>query len=79
MRLCAATFAPDRRQANATHLSPSIESFFRKDLSALGRSDGSGRRSAMSPCFDASKGGYVVHFRDPHGTALVATGDWIVP
>jgi predicted GNAT family acetyltransferase len=27
----------------------------------------------------ASKGGYVVHFRDPDGTALVAEGDWIVP
>ncbi len=27
----------------------------------------------------ASKGGYVVHFRDPGGTALVAKGDWIVP
>jgi len=27
----------------------------------------------------ASKGGYVVHFRDPGGTALVAVGDWIVP
>jgi hypothetical protein len=27
----------------------------------------------------ASKGGYVVHFRDPVGTALVAEGDWIVP
>ncbi len=27
----------------------------------------------------ASKGGYVVHFRDPGGTALVAQGDWIVP
>ena len=27
----------------------------------------------------ASKGGYVVHFRDPGGTALVAEGDWIVP
>jgi hypothetical protein len=27
----------------------------------------------------ASKGGYVVHFRDPRGTALVAVGDWIVP
>ena len=27
----------------------------------------------------ASKGGYVVHFRNPGGTALVAEGDWIVP
>ena len=27
----------------------------------------------------ASKGGYVVHFRDPGGTALVAEADWIVP
>ena len=27
----------------------------------------------------ASKGGYLVHFRDPNGTALVAEGDWIVP
>ena len=27
----------------------------------------------------ASKGGYVVHFRDPGGPALVAEGDWIVP
>ncbi len=27
----------------------------------------------------ASKGGYVVHFRDPGGTALVAEGDWTVP
>jgi hypothetical protein len=27
----------------------------------------------------ASKGGYVVHFRAPAGTALVAEGDWIVP
>jgi predicted GNAT family acetyltransferase len=27
----------------------------------------------------ASKGGYVAHFRDPGGTALVAEGDWIVP
>ncbi len=27
----------------------------------------------------ASKGGYLVHFRDPAGTALVAEGDWIVP
>ena len=27
----------------------------------------------------ASKGGYVVHFRDPGGTALVPEGDWIVP
>jgi hypothetical protein len=27
----------------------------------------------------ASKGGYVVRFRDPGGTALVAQGDWIVP
>jgi Cytochrome c len=27
----------------------------------------------------ASKGGYVVHFRDPGGTALVAQGDWTVP
>jgi hypothetical protein len=27
----------------------------------------------------ASKGGYVVRFRDPRGTALVAEGDWIVP
>jgi hypothetical protein len=27
----------------------------------------------------ASKGGYVAHFRDPGGTALVAKGDWIVP
>src|SRR6266568_907841 len=27
----------------------------------------------------ASKGGYVVRFRDPGGTALVAEGDWIVP
>src|SRR6202022_4099216 len=27
----------------------------------------------------ASKGGYVVHFRDPGGTALIAKGDWIVP
>jgi mono/diheme cytochrome c family protein len=27
----------------------------------------------------ASKGGYVVHFRDPGNTALVAEGDWIVP
>jgi hypothetical protein len=27
----------------------------------------------------ASKGGYVVHFRDPAGTALVAEGDWTVP
>ncbi len=27
----------------------------------------------------ASKGGYLVHFRDPHGAALVAEGDWIAP
>jgi len=27
----------------------------------------------------ASKGGYIVHFRDPGGTALAAEGDWIVP
>jgi hypothetical protein len=27
----------------------------------------------------ASKGGYVVRFRDPGGTALVAEGDWIAP
>ncbi len=27
----------------------------------------------------ASKGGYVVHFRDPDGPALVAQGDWTVP
>ncbi|GAC1460237.1 MAG: ABC transporter substrate-binding protein [Steroidobacteraceae bacterium] len=27
----------------------------------------------------ASKGGYLVRFRDPGGTALVAEGDWIVP
>jgi mono/diheme cytochrome c family protein len=27
----------------------------------------------------ASKGGYVVHFRDPGGTALVPEGGWIVP
>jgi hypothetical protein len=27
----------------------------------------------------ASKGGYVVHFRDSGGTALVTEGDWIVP
>jgi hypothetical protein len=27
----------------------------------------------------ASKGGYVVRFRDPDGTALVAEGGWIVP
>ncbi|HEX9031740.1 MAG TPA: cytochrome c [Streptosporangiaceae bacterium] len=27
----------------------------------------------------ASKGGYIVHFNDPGGTALVAEGDWIVP
>jgi cytochrome c553 len=27
----------------------------------------------------ASKGGYLVHFRDPAGTALVADGDWTVP
>jgi hypothetical protein len=27
----------------------------------------------------ASKGGYVVQFRDPGGTALVAESDWIVP
>ncbi len=27
----------------------------------------------------ASKGGYVVQFRDPGGTALVAQGDWTVP
>ncbi len=27
----------------------------------------------------ASKGGYVVRFRDPAGTALVAQGDWTVP
>ena len=27
----------------------------------------------------ASKGGYVVRFRDPGGTSLVAEGDWIVP
>jgi hypothetical protein len=27
----------------------------------------------------ASKGGYVVHFQDPSGTALVAEGDWTVP
>jgi hypothetical protein len=27
----------------------------------------------------ASKGGYLVHFRDPAGPALVAEGDWIVP
>jgi hypothetical protein len=27
----------------------------------------------------ASKGGYVVHFHDPGGTALVAEGDWVVP
>jgi len=27
----------------------------------------------------ASKGGYLVRFRDAGGTALVAEGDWIVP
>jgi mono/diheme cytochrome c family protein len=27
----------------------------------------------------ASKGGFVVRFRDPGGTAVVAEGDWIVP
>jgi mono/diheme cytochrome c family protein len=27
----------------------------------------------------ASKGGYVVRFRDPGGTALIAESDWIVP
>jgi hypothetical protein len=27
----------------------------------------------------ASKGGYVVHFRDPGGSALVAQGGWTVP
>ncbi len=27
----------------------------------------------------ASKGGYLVRFRDPGGTALAAEGDWIVP
>ncbi len=27
----------------------------------------------------ASKGGYVVRFRDPAGTALVAEGGWTVP
>jgi hypothetical protein len=27
----------------------------------------------------ASKGGYVVRFRDPEGPALVAQGDWTVP
>ena len=27
----------------------------------------------------ASKGGYVVRFRDPGGPAVVAQGDWIVP
>ena len=27
----------------------------------------------------ASKGGYLVRFRDPDGTALVAEGGWIVP
>jgi hypothetical protein len=27
----------------------------------------------------ASKGGYIVRFRDPRGTALVAEGDWIAP
>ncbi len=27
----------------------------------------------------ASKGGFLVHFRDPDGTALVADGDWTVP
>jgi len=27
----------------------------------------------------ASKGGYVVRFRDPGGPALVAQGDWLVP
>jgi predicted GNAT family acetyltransferase len=27
----------------------------------------------------ASKGGYLVHFRDTAGSALVADGDWIVP
>jgi hypothetical protein len=27
----------------------------------------------------ASKGGYVVRFHDPDGTALVAEGDWTVP
>jgi hypothetical protein len=27
----------------------------------------------------ASKGGYLVRFRDPQGTALVAEGGWIVP
>ena len=27
----------------------------------------------------ASKGGYLVRFRDPNGTDLVAEGDWIVP
>jgi hypothetical protein len=27
----------------------------------------------------ASKGGYVVHFRDASGTALGAESDWIVP
>jgi hypothetical protein len=27
----------------------------------------------------ASKGGYVVRFRDPGGTALVAEGDWVAP
>lgn len=27
----------------------------------------------------ASKGGYLLRFRDPAGTAVVAPGDWIVP
>jgi hypothetical protein len=27
----------------------------------------------------ASKGGYLVRFRDPQGTAVVAEGGWIVP
>ncbi|HET6437407.1 MAG TPA: hypothetical protein VFG59_05060, partial [Anaeromyxobacter sp.] len=27
----------------------------------------------------ASKGGYLVRFKDPSGSALVAEGDWMVP
>jgi len=27
----------------------------------------------------ASKGGYIAHFSEDHGTHLVGDGDWIVP
>jgi len=27
----------------------------------------------------ASKGGYFVHFAEPHGTRVVADSDWLTP